>query len=146
MKKLNKEIEISASREKVWTVLVEKSYNDNWLSFFSAGTTASTDWIEGHKIIFTDNSNNGIIGKVTAKQPYEFIKITYEGVIENGVENYESEMAKAMSGTEETYELSDSNGTTKLVISVDMGEDYFDEMSVAWDAALQRISELSHAV
>ena len=55
-------------------------------------------------------------------------------------------MAKAMSGTEETYELSDSNGTTKLVISVDMGEDYFDEMSVAWDAALQRISELSHAV
>ena len=146
MKTIKKEIEISAPREKVWTVLVEKSYNDNWLSLFSMGTSASTDWIEGHKVIFADNSNNGIIGKITTKQPYEFIKITYEGVIENGVENYDNEMAKALNGTEETYELSDSNGNTKLVISADMDDDYFDEMSTAWDAALQRISELSHAV
>lgn len=146
MKTITKEIEITAPRDKVWTVLVESTYNRDWMSVFSPGTKASTDWIEGHRIKFTDNSNNGLIGKVTTKQPYEIIRFTYEGEIRNGVEDYESEMARKISGTEEVYELSDFNGNTKLRISSDMDDEYFDQMSEAWDAALQRISELSHAV
>lgn len=146
MKTIRKEIEITAPREKVWTVLVEGTYNSDWMSVFSEGTKASTDWIEGHKVTFTDNSNNGLIGRITTKQPYEIIKITYDGEISNGVEDYESEMAKAIKGAEEIYELSDHDGNTRLKVSLDMHEEYFDQMSNAWDKALERISELSHAV
>ncbi len=146
MKTIKKSIEISAPREKVWIVLVEDSYNRDWYSLFSAGTFAKTDWIQGHKVVFTDNKNNGMIGKISVKHPYELLTISFDGIVRNGMEDYESDEAKSIKGTEETYRLSDSNGHTRLEVSADMSDEYFDEMSKAWENALQRISELSHAV
>lgn len=146
MKTIKKEIEISAPREKVWAVLLEDAYNRDWYSLFSEGTTAQTDWIEGHKVSFTDKSNNGIIGKIARKKPYEKLSFVYDGLVLNGTEDYDSDMAKAMKGAEETYRLSDNDGKTVLSVSCDMDDDHYDEMDRKWETALQRISELAHAV
>lgn len=146
MKTIRKEIEIAAPKEKVWTVLLDDTYNRDWYSLFSEGTTAQTDWIEGHKVTFTDKSNNGIVGKIARKKPYEKLQFVFEGIVVNGTEDYESDLAKQYNGAEETYRLSDNNGNTTLSISCDMDEDMYDEMSRKWESVLQRISELSHAV
>lgn len=146
MKTIKKSIEITSPKESVWAVLVEDAYSRDWLSHFMAGTRAKTDWIEGHKIAFVDNSNNGIVGKITEKKPYELLAITYDGMIFNGVEDYDSEESKSMKGAQESYRLSNRDGNTILDISSDMDDAHFDQMSAAWDAALQRISELSHAI
>jgi len=146
MKTIKKEIEISAPREKVWAVLLDETYNSDWYSIFSEGTTAKSDWIEGHKISFTNKTGSGIVGKIARKKPYEKLQFVYDGMIVNGTEDYDSPMAKSVIGIEETYRLSDKNGNTLLEISCDMVDEHFDEMSRLWEAALQRISELSHAV
>lgn len=146
MKTIKKSIEITAPKESVWAVLLEDAYSRDWMSHFMPGTRAKTDWIEGHKIAFVDNSNNGIVGKITSKKPYELLAMQYDGMILNGVEDFDSEMSKMMKGAQESYTLSTKGGNTLLEISSDMNDEYFDQMSASWDAALQRISELSHAI
>ncbi|RZJ31212.1 MAG: SRPBCC domain-containing protein [Flavobacterium sp.] len=143
---MQKEIEIAAPKDRVWTVLLEDTYSKDWYSLFSEGTTAQSDWIEGNKISFTDKSGNGIFGKIARKKPYEKLSFVYEGFLNHGIEDTESPMAKEFKGAEETYRLSDHDGNTLLSISCDMSDEMFNEMSRKWEAALQRIAELAHAV
>ena len=146
MKTIRKEIEITAPKEKVWAVLLDDTYTTDWYSLFSEGTTVKTDWIEGHKVTFTDKSNNGIFGKIARKKPYEKIEFVYEGFVINGTEDVDSPMAKQYNGAKETYRLESNGDSTILRISVDMDDEMYDEMSRKWETALQRISELAHAV
>jgi uncharacterized protein YndB with AHSA1/START domain len=145
MKTIRKSMEISAPKEKVWVVLLEDKYNRDWYALFSEGTYAKTDWIEGHKVMFLNNSNNGIVGRIIKKRPYEELVMEYDGLVMNGVEDYDSEFAKKTKGIRESYTLSDHNGGTLLAISCDMDDEHFEMMSRAWESALQRISELAHA-
>ncbi|CAN5507420.1 hypothetical protein BH23BAC1_BH23BAC1_24520 [soil metagenome] len=140
---IKKSIEIDAPKEKVWEVLQEDQYTRNWYAEFKEGSHAVTDWKEGSKALFLDNEGNGMIGRIITKKPFEIISIEYDGFIMGGVEDYESEGARATKGTKETYRLSGTNGKTKLDIESDMGKDWFDSMSEAWDRALEKIKELS---
>jgi len=146
MNTIKKSIEITAPKDKVWAVLLEDSYNRDWFSAFGEGLSADTDWVEGHKVAFMDKARNGIFGKVVTKLPYEKLSIMYEGLVVNGEEDYDSENAKAVNGSEETYELSEENGNTWLSVSSDTDEKNYEWMNAAWEKALQRISELSHAI
>ncbi len=148
MKTIKKSIEIAVPKERVWAVLLEDTYSRDWMSHFCPGTHAVTDWIVGHKVVFANGSGSGIAGKIKEKRPYEFLSILYDGMVVNGKDDFESEESKTIKDTEEKYELSDRNGgsSTFLAISADTDENYFDEMSQSWEAALQRISELSHAI
>lgn len=146
MKTIHKEKQINAPKDKVWNVLLEDAYNRIWMAEFMEGSHAKTDWIVGHKVRFMDNDGNGIVGTIVEKQPYDLIKMVYEGEIRNGKDDLESEMAKAMKGVRENYFLSEENGVTTLKIEVDMGEDWYQMMSDAWDKALDKIEELSISV
>jgi len=143
MKKIQKTIMIAAPKEKVWNVLVEDELNRLWFAEFSAGSHAITDWIEGHKVIFKDDSERGIIGKIAEKHPYEMLSIAYDGMFWDGKEDFDSEEAQKVKGTFEKYFLSETNGVTTLSIESDMPEEHFDMMSEAWDRALAKIETLS---
>lgn len=143
MKKITKKIVINAPKEKVWNVLVEDELNRLWLSEFSKGSHAITDWIEGHKIVFSDDSNRGIVGKIEQKHPYEMISIVYEGFHADGKEDYESAEALKFKDTHEKYFLFEADGVTTLLVELDMPEEYHDMMSKAWDKALPKIEMLS---
>jgi len=143
MKTIEKSILIEAHKEKVWNVLLEDELNREWFSEFSAGSHAETDWIEGHKVVFSDDSKRGIIGKIEAKQPYEYLSIAYDGLYDNGEEDFDSEEAQKVKGTFERYYLSEENGHTRLKIESDMPEEHFEYMSKAWDKALEKIESLS---
>ncbi|HMI07709.1 MAG TPA: SRPBCC domain-containing protein [Flavobacterium sp.] len=146
MKTIKKTIKIEAPKEKVWNVLLEDDYNRIWMAEFMEGSHAKTDWIVGHKVRFLDNKNNGIVGKIAAKQPYDLIEIVYDGEVKNGEDDFESDSAKAMKGAKENYYLSEDNGTTTLSVESDMDERHFDMMSAAWDKALEKIDELAISV
>ena len=142
-KTIKKSIAIHAPKEKVWEVLLKDDYTRQWFSEFSEGTHADTDWSVGSKALFTDNTNSGMVAKIVENKKAELLSMEYLGSVENGKEEYETEMAKAVKGGMEIYKLSENNGVTDLTISCDMGEDYFDMMSLAWDRALQKIKGLS---
>lgn len=142
-KTIRKSIEIYAAKEEVWNVLQSDESTRIWYAIFSEGTHAETDWKIGSKAVFKDNSKCGIVGKIIENKPGEMLSIEYEGILQDGKEDYESDMAKSIKGVRETYLLSEKGGLTSLSISCDMSEDYFEKMSLAWDKALVKIKELS---
>lgn len=146
MRTIQKTKQINASREKVWTVLLEDTYNRIWMAEFMEGAHAQTDWIVGHKVRFLDKDDNGIVGTIKSKQPYDLIEMVYQGEVRGGQDDYDSEMGKAMNGSRENYYLSEDDGVTTLKIEVDMGEDWYEIMDQAWDRALVKIQELSVSI
>lgn len=143
MKVITKSIEIMAPKEKVWKVLLDDKCTRIWYAEFSEGTHAETDWQVGSKAVFTDNSNSGMVSKVIVNKPGEMLSIEHQGIVMDGKEDYESEMAKAIKGGREIYLLSGKNGITQLSIESDMAEEMFESMSLSWGKALQKIKELS---
>ena len=145
LKTIKKSIAINASKEKVWDVLIKDEHSRLWYAAFSEGSHAQTDWQVGSNAVFTDNSGCGMIARIVENKPAEVLDMEFIGELKDGKEEYESDAAKAMQGGHETYRLSGSNGVTHLAIASDMGADYFDMMSAAWDKALQQIKSLSEA-
>jgi len=140
---IKKSIGISAAKEKVWDVLLLDNLTRIWYAEFSEGTHAETDWQLGSKVTFTDNSHSGLVGTVAVNRPCEVISVEYTGVVENGEEIYDSEIAKSVQGGRETYRLVEKEDMIYLSVECDMSEEYFDMMSAAWDKALEKIKELA---
>lgn len=144
MKVIRKSIEIAASKEKIWDVLLKDHYGRIWMGIFSPGSHAITDWKLGSKVTFTDDtSSGGVFGRIIIKEAYNIISFEYDGILDNGKEDSESEQAKPWVGTHETYRLSKEGDKTLLEIEVDMTDDFYEMMSEQWDKALLKIEELA---
>ena len=140
---INKSIDINASRETVWQVLTNDEYNRKWYAVFSEGTKAETDWQEGSKVLFTDNTGSGIAGKIVTNKPASELIIEYTGVIAGGKEDNESAGAKQVQGGLEIYRLTENSGLTRLTTECDMDKAFFDMMAASWDKAILKIKELA---
>jgi hypothetical protein len=143
LQKIKKSISIRADKAKVWDVLTKDEFTRIWYGEFCEGTHAITDWQVGHKAKFIDNTQNGIVGRVTANTPGELLVLEYDGMIYQGVEDYESDTAKAVKGSIEKYKLTGDNGNLMLYIECDMADEYCEMMSSAWDNALKKVKSLS---
>lgn len=140
---IKKNLEINAPKEKVWDVLLQDDFTRIWYAEFSEGTRAETDWQLGSKVIFRDNSGTGLLGTVLVNRPPEVLSVEYLGLVNGSTEDYDSEEARALKGSRETYRLSDKDGATQVAVEVDMAEEYYEMMSEAWDKALVKIKELA---
>ena len=140
---IEKSITIDVPAEKVWEVLFTQELNKIWFAEFSEGTQAYTDWQVGSKAVFKDDSENGIVGKITVNKLHEEMVIEYDGMIMNGKEDFDSEDAKNMKGINETYKLVTNGPQTRLDVTVDMDPEYFEMMSDSWNRALDVIKELA---
>lgn len=142
---IKKSIKLNSPKENVWEVLLNDKFTRIWYAAFSKGSHAETDWEVGSKAVFTDDSKCGLIGRVVANKPCELLSIEYTGFLENGVEDYNSDVAKEVKGGLETYRLSEANGITCLSVECDMSENMFESMSLAWDNALLKIKGLTES-
>ena len=87
-----------------------------------------------------------MVTRIESFIPHTLISLRYEAGINEGVEDYTSEMIESMKGGHEIYRLSGDNGKTLLSIESDMTEEYFDMMSEAWDRALEKIKAMSEKI
>jgi uncharacterized protein YndB with AHSA1/START domain len=140
---IRKSVYIDAPKEEVWQVLFNDKFTRIWYAEFSVGTHAETDWQVGSKAVFKDESGSGLVGQVLVNKPYEALSVEFQGVLEGGREDYDSEMAKSVKGARETYLVTETAGRTRLDIESDMAPEYFESMSAMWDKALQKVKELS---
>jgi uncharacterized protein YndB with AHSA1/START domain len=144
-------IEINASKEKVWDVLLGKETYPQWTKAFSEDSNVITDWQKGSKALFHDGNNKGMVSRIAENIPNEFLSIEHLGMYNNGVEDYESEHVKMWAGAKENYTLTNENGKTNLHIFMEMDEteankpmiDMFTDM---WPKALAKVKELSEKV
>lgn len=143
IKTIRKSIEIDAPRETVWNVMLDDDSYRSWTEPFCPGSYADTDWKEGSKVIFSDGAGSGMVGRIVVSRFPEKVSVEYTGVLMNDEEDADSDFARALRGTHETYILTENGNGTLLSIESDMTADYFDSMSEAWDKALLRIRELA---
>lgn len=143
MQPLTFNITIDAPREKVWNVLWGKDSYTEWASAFGEGGRAETDWKKGSKARFLGSTDEGMLSRISDAVPNEYMEITHEGVLMNGKEDYESDMAKEWAGAKETYTLKDNNGKTELHIYTDVAEEFVDSFSGMWPKALDTVKKLS---
>lgn len=145
MQTIQKTVSINAPKSTVWKVLTTTENYALWASASSPNGQVETDWQEGSKVAFTDESQSGLVGRIIKHVPNEIISFEYDGELINGVPDFTSKGALQMKGIVETYRVTDANGATKLDISLGMPEEYLEMMSTAWDKALQIIKDLAEA-
>ncbi len=145
-KAIKKAIDIVSPKETVWNVLLNDKYTRLWYAEFSEGTYAETDWKVGSKALFRDSSDNGLIGKVVVNNPNITISVEYLGILNKGIEDYDSDLAKGIKGGLETYHLLETNGITNISVVCDTAEEMYAYMSSAWDKALLKIKKLSEGM
>ncbi len=106
MQKLNFSININAPKEKVWKVLWDDATYREWTSAFSEGSYAVTDnWKEGSEVKFLDPKGSGMVSKVAANRPNEFMSFEHLGEVKDGVEDRSSEKIKEWQAQEKTTHL-----------------------------------------
>ena len=144
MEKINFSATINAPKEKVWKTLWDNESYKNWTSVFAEGSTVETDnWKEGSKILFTDGKGSGMLSKVAANRPNEFMSFEHLGMVKDGVEDTTSDDVKGWAGAIESYTLKQTNGTTELKVEMDINDEYKDYFLKTWPQAMDKIKELA---
>ena len=144
MEKKEYSMEIHAPREKVWDVLFSDRTYEKWTSVFSEGSTVKTDnWKKGSKVQFLDGKGSGMIAKIADNVPNEYMSIEHLGMVKDGKEDYDSPEIKSWAGAKENYTLRSSNGDTRLVVDIELADEWKDYMNKTWPKALEKVKELA---
>ena len=106
LKKLVKSIDINATPEKVWNVLLTDRTYRIWAGEFSEGSHfEGADWGEGSQVTFKDSSGMGLVAVVTKSVPNKEVEFRYTALYANGQTDTESPEAKEMLQAHESYVL-----------------------------------------
>jgi hypothetical protein len=143
MQKLEFKTTINASTEKVWNILWNDDTYRQWTSVFSEGSRAETDWNEGSKVLFLDGKGSGMVSTIAVKKPNEYMSFKHLGIVNNGVEDTESEQVKGWAGATENYTLKQVNGNTELTVDMDITDDFKDYFLKTMPNALDKVKELA---
>jgi uncharacterized protein YndB with AHSA1/START domain len=143
MEKLHFKTLINASREKVWSVLLDDATYREWTSAFMEGSYAVTDWQKGSKVLFLDGKGMGMVSRIEESIPNEFLSIEHLGEVKDGVEDTTSEKVKQWAGAHENYTLKEAEGKTELLIDCDMADEYIDMFKEMWPKALAKVKEIA---
>ena len=143
MEKLNFNVLINATPEKVWKVLWTDDTYRKWTSAFSEGSYAETDWKQGSKVLFLDGQGSGMVSRIAESRPNEYMSFEHLGEVKDGIEDTTSESVKQWAGAHENYTLKKVNGKTELSIDMDITEDFKEMFSKMWPAALKNVKRLS---
>lgn len=135
---------INSPRERVWEVLWGKDTYPAWTSAFAEGSNAETDgWKQGSKVLFTDGKGSGMVAIVAENRPNEFMSFRHIGMVNDGVEDTESEKVKEWAGALENYTLRDEGGKTELAVEMDINKEWMDYFVKTWPVALEKVKTLS---
>jgi L-rhamnose mutarotase len=143
MEKLNYNIVINATPEKVWKVLWSDDTYRKWTSAFAEGSCAETDWKQGSKVLFHDGKGSGMVSRIAENRPNEYMSFEHLGEVKDGVEDTTSEKVKIWAGSHENYTLKNINGKTELTIDMDINEEFKEMFAQIWPVALNNVKQLS---
>lgn len=143
MERIYFKIEINASKEKIWDILLGETTYPQWTAVFAEGSRAITDWQPGSKVFFVNAEGDGMASKIAEHIPNEYISIKHLGFYKNGVEDYESEEAKKWGDIYENYKISHLDGKSMLSVEMDITEEYKGYFEEKWPKALEKVKELA---
>lgn len=137
-------IEINATAQQVWFALWDDVHYRNWTSVFCPGSHAITDnWKEGGKVHFLTPEGKGMYSIVSENTPYKKMVFTHIGNIFNYKELPLDEEAKKWTGGKEGYTVSENNGITTLVVTIDVYEKFMEFFDTVFPKALEKVKALA---
>ncbi|UOQ69211.1 SRPBCC domain-containing protein [Hymenobacter volaticus] len=134
---------IHAPKASVWQVLWDDTLYGIWTRAFSEGSRAITDWQEGSEVQFISADGGGMYSVITKKTPNEFISFQHLGELKDGQKQPVDAKTQSWVGARETYTLTETNGTTELVVEMDVSEAYQDYFTATFPQALAKVKELA---
>lgn len=147
MKRKQYTTHIHAPRTTVWHAMLDDAPYRDWTSVFAEGSHFVGEWKEGSRMHFLapgeDGSTGGMISRIAACRPPEFVSIQHLGTVANGVEVTDNPEYAAWAGAEENYTFTDVDGVTEVRVDIDLVETeipFFDE---AWPRALARLKAIA---
>ncbi len=146
MTKLNFNIIINASKQKVWNVLWDDASYRKWTSAFCEGSYAVTDnWRVGSKVLFLAPNGSGVVSSVATNRQNEFMSFKHVGWIKDGIEDLTSEKVMKWSGAMENYSLQEANGVTTLIVEIDVLDEEKEYFINSFPKALELVKSLTQA-
>src|SRR5215510_3435451 len=145
MQRLTFSITINAPKAKVWLVMLEDATYRQWTSAFQEGSYAVTDWSAGSKALFLSPQGDGMVSKIAAHQPAEFLSIEHLGIVKNGVEDTSSAAVNGWAGALENYTLRESGGAATLTVQMYVAEPYREYFEETWPKALHKLKSLAES-
>lgn len=143
METLKFEIDIQAPAEKVWQTLWNDDTYRRWTATFSEGSHAVTTWNEGDRIQFLGPEGDGMYSLIDKKVNNAYMAFKHLGEVKGGREIPPDENAQRWSGAMETYTLTESNGSTHLISTVQVEDDHISYFREKFPKALAVVKEIS---
>ena len=129
MEILNYEILINASPHKVWRILWDPDTYTQWKQYFAPGSSMHSDWQVNGQTVFLDANGDGMISPITELEEFKRVTFQHLGMLEDGIEDLDSESVKKWSGVLEKYVLKDLNGSTKLGVELETSKQHVELMN-----------------
>jgi hypothetical protein len=123
--------------------MLEDATYRQWTSAFQEGSYAVTDWKEGSKALFLTPAGEGMVSRILAHRPNEFLSIQHVGTVKGGVEDTETAEAQAWAESLENYSLREENGSSKLTVEMDVNDEYRSYFEETWPNALNKLKQIS---
>lgn len=148
MQKLHFSITISAPKEKVWDVMLGEETFKMWTEPFMKGSHFVGDWSVGSKMLFLapdpdkGGKMGGMVSRVKANRPYEFISVEHYGIVEDGKEDTTSDKIKEWTGVE-SYTFKETDGKTEVLVENDANDKYKEMLEKTWPQALEKLKDLA---
>lgn len=152
LNKLNFEIEIMSSIEKVWgKMLGDEGYRVWTLEFNPGGSYYKKDhegeFVVGENVDFLGPDDKGQLGgmisRVADVRKNEFISFEHLGYNMNGVRDTESEEIKKLFPSFENYTFEKiDNNQTKVKVFMESDPKYTEMFKDLWPKALKRLKEI----
>lgn len=144
--KIQFEILINAPVKDVYSTMIDKNSFRIWTAEFNPSSRFEGSWEKGSKILFIGvdekGKESGMVSRIKENIPNQFISIEHLGLFQDGKEVLTGPEVEGWAGAFENYTFKEENGKTRVLVDMDINEDfkaYFDE---TWPKALNKLKEI----
>lgn len=143
-------ININAPAATVYNTMLGKETFKQWTAVFNPSSDFEGGGVEGNwkkhsKILFVGTDENGkrggMIGYIRENTPNQYVSIEYVGVLDGEREITTGPEAADWQGFE-NYTFEDHNGSTTVVVDVDVNDQMTDYFRETYPKALEKLKEI----
>lgn len=141
MKEMQFQVDINASKEKVWNTLWRDETFRQWASVIDPETYMIGDLIEGGELQFISSRGGyGVTSLIEELTVNEFLLLRHSADTQ---EEGKQEREKEWTGGEESYRLAEKGTTTTLIVTFDVPLEQEVYFKINYPKALERVKELT---
>lgn len=141
MKEMKFQVEINATKERVWDTLWQDETFRQWASIIDPGTYMAGELKEGNEVQFISSENGyGVTSLVEKLVPGEFLLLRHHADTQD---TGKRERKKEWTGGTESYRLAEKDGTTTLTAVFDVPPELEKYFKDNYPKALEQVKVLA---